>query len=48
MLFKTATHLQKHELELRKHKRAWLPLALTGIGILAAFLGTILGAVIKK
>jgi len=47
MLFETATHLQKHELELRKDRRAWLPLALTGIGILAAFLGTILGALIR-
>jgi len=48
MLFETAIHLQKHELELRKDRRAWLPLALTGIGILAALLGTILGAMIRK
>jgi hypothetical protein len=47
MLIDTAINLQKHALEIRREKRAWIPLVLTGVGILGAFLGTILGAAIK-
>jgi hypothetical protein len=46
MLIETAIHLQKHALEIQRERRAWVPLALSGVGILAAFLGTILGAVL--
>lgn len=47
MLFDTAMHLQKHALEIRRERRAFLPIALTAIGIAAAFAGTILGAILK-
>src|SRR6266851_2246682 len=47
MLIDSAIDLQTHALEIRKDKRAWLPIVMTGIGILAVFLGTILGAMIK-
>ena len=47
MLFDTAMHLQKHALEIRRERRAFLPIALTAVGIAAAFAGTILGAIIK-
>jgi hypothetical protein len=47
MLIDVAIHLQKHALEIRRERRAWLPIVLTAIGILAAFAGTILGAYIK-
>lgn len=47
LLIDTAIHLQKHALELKKESRAWLPLLLTVVGVVAAFAGTILGAMIK-
>jgi hypothetical protein len=47
MLIDTAIHLQKHALEIRRERRAWLPLVLSVVGILAGFLGTILGAIIR-
>jgi hypothetical protein len=47
MLIDTAIHLQKHALEIRRERRAWLPILLTAVGIIAAFAGTLLGAYIK-
>jgi hypothetical protein len=48
MLIDTAIHLQKHALELRRERRALLPLLATGIGIIATLVGTIVGAMIKE
>jgi hypothetical protein len=47
MLIDTAIHLQKQALEIRRERRWWLPIVLTAVGIVAAFAGTILGAIIK-
>lgn len=47
MLFDAAIHLQKQELEMRRERRAFLPIILTAIGVITAFTGTILGAIIK-
>lgn len=47
ILIDTAIHLQKHALEMRRERRAWLPIILTAVGIIAAFAGTLLGAYIK-
>jgi hypothetical protein len=47
MLIDTAIHLQKHALEMRRERRAGLPILLTAVGIMAAFVGTLLGAYIK-
>lgn len=47
LLIDTAIHLHKHALELKRENRAWLPLLLSGIGIIAALAGTILGAILK-
>jgi hypothetical protein len=47
MLIDAAIHLQKHALELRRERRAWLPVMLTAISILGAFVGTILAALIR-
>ena len=47
MLIDTAIRLQKHALEMRRDRRAWLPIVLTAVGIVAAFIGTLLGAYIK-
>jgi hypothetical protein len=48
LLIDTAIHLHKHALELKRERRAWLPLLLSGVGIVAALAGTILGAVLKS
>jgi hypothetical protein len=48
MLIETAIHLQNHALELRRENRAWLPLALTALGIVAAFVGAVLGAYVGR
>jgi hypothetical protein len=47
MLFVAAIHLQEHALEIRREKRAFWPILLTAVGIVTAFAGTILGAIIK-
>jgi hypothetical protein len=47
MLIDTAIHLQKHALEMRRERRWLLPLIVSAISIVAAFAGTILGAIIK-
>jgi len=44
MLVDAAIHLQKHALEMQRERRAWVPLLMTGIGILATLAGTVLGA----
>jgi hypothetical protein len=48
LLIETAIDLHKHALELKRERRAWLPLLLSGVGIVAALAGTILGAVLKS
>jgi hypothetical protein len=47
MLIDASIHLQKHALEIRRDRRSWFPILLTGVGIIAAFGGTIIGAMIK-
>ena len=47
MLTQTAIDLQTHALEIRREQKAWIPLLLSAVGITAAFIGTILGALIK-
>jgi hypothetical protein len=48
LLFETAMHLQKHDLELQRERRAWVPVLMTGMAIVSALAGTVIGALIKK
>jgi hypothetical protein len=48
MLFDTAMHLQKHALEMRREGRALYPYIVSAGGAIAAFLGAILGALIRS
>jgi hypothetical protein len=48
MLIETAIHLQKHELEMVREQKSKVALLVSAVGILAAFLGTLLGAWIKS
>jgi hypothetical protein len=47
-LIKTAIDLQKHALEIQRERRAWVPLAISGVAAGTALLGALLGAWIKS